>query len=333
MAPPALKAALPLVVLFTTLSSSAGALAGEPSAPDKDSDNRQYARRGVDSLMDGDLDAAISIFRQVEQNDPQSPLGYLLEAEAIWWRIYYSTADLLDPDVFDVARSEASPEDSHFSDLINVAITRSEVRIRAHQDVARNTLYEGMAYALEGRLTGLRGKDLAMTRSAKKMRTLLLSALKMDPNLTDAYLGLGIYNYFIDTLPPAIKVLKFFANVPGGNRAQGLRQIRQASEQGELTRDEAKFYLAKDYSHDSEKKYKNSLELFHELSDESPHNPLWTLLSANMQARLGQTREADVLYREAFKKTGKINSEPAHAVHQAAREILSRQHPTEKFSD
>ena len=315
------------------MGPDAGFLAGKPSAPDRDSESRQYSRRGIDLLMDGDPDAAINIFRQIEQNDPQSPLGYLLEAEAIWWKIYYSTANLLDPDVFDVAAQDVSPYDSHFSDLIRVATARSEVRIRAQADVARNTLYEGMAYALDARLSGLRGKDLASTRAGKKMRTLLLSALKMDPTLADANLGLGTYNYFIDTLPPAIKVLKILVNVPGGNRKMGLEQIQQAAAKGDLIRGEAKFYLAKNYSRDSERNYRQSSELFEGLAGEYPHNPLWTLLSADMLLHLGQAREGDALYREVFAKTEKMSSEPAHAVHLTAREVLARQHPNENFSE
>src|SRR6266567_3590031 len=80
------------------------------------------AQQGLDALMNGDPDAAIEIFRQIETRDPQSPLGDLLEADAAWWKIYLTTADLVDPDVFDVVYSPSSIYDSHFEELIAVAI-------------------------------------------------------------------------------------------------------------------------------------------------------------------------------------------------------------------
>lgn len=319
---PVIKGAL-LLVLCTAIGHGAGARAAARQADIPESENRAYARRGIDRMMDGDLDAAIQIFRGVQLNDSKSPLGYVLEAQATWWKIYFSTADLLDPDVFDVARQDVSPLDSHFSDLTNAAIRLSEARIRAEQDVARSVLYEGMAYGLEARLSGMRGKDLSTTRAGKKMRALLLSALKLDPRLADAYLGLGTYNYFIDTLPPAIKLLRVLGNVPGGNRELGMQQIQQASEKGDLVRGEAKFFLAKNYSRGTEKKYRQSLELFQELARDYPHNPLWTLLSADMQLHSGNTAEGNALFQEVIKSTEGKNWELDRAVHQTAEKALA----------
>ncbi len=330
IAGPPLLAGL-LLWVGISIGHSAGLPTAESQSRDKESQNWNYSRRGIDLLMDGDAGTAIGVFRQIQQNDPKSPLGYLLEAQAVWWRIYYSTANLLDPDVFDVARQDISPEDSHFSDLTNVAVTRSQIALRAGEDVARNNLYEGMAYALQARLLGLRGKDLATARAGKKMRIFLLAALKVDPNLVDANLGLGIYNYYIDNLPPAIKVLRVLGNVPGGNRDLGLQQIQKAAENGDLVREEARFYLAKNCSGDREKKYSKALEIFQQLARDHARNSLWVLLCADMRLRLGQTRDGDQLYRKVYQDTQGKTSETDRAVHRAARDRLVRMHPKEKI--
>jgi Tetratricopeptide repeat len=320
-----------LAILFFASSSHASRKhAASPQGSEHDSEEREASRRGVEMLMDGDTDGAIRVFQELQQKDPQSPLGYLLEAQSIWWKIYYTTADLLDPDVFDVAKQDSSPLDSHFSDLLKAAIERAETHIQAREDVARNNLYEGMAYALDARLTGLRGKDLAAARSGKKMRTYLMLAMKLDPNLADAELGLGNYNYFIDTLPPAIKLLRILGNVPGGDKALGFRQIQHASETGDLTKGEARFYLAKNYSGDGEKQYKKALELFLGLTRDYPHNPLWKLLAAEMRYRLGDTRTADEIYRDVAQQTYGMVTETEHAVHLAARDGYLRRHPEDK---
>jgi Tetratricopeptide repeat len=325
---PAIGTVLALLLIVPTGQASRKHAA--PAAPGRDAEERATSRHGVDMLMDGDTDGAIKVFRQIQENDPQSPLGYLLEAQSIWWKIYYTTADLLDPDVFDVAKLDYSPLDSHFSDLLSAAITRSEAHLKAQEDVARNNLYEGMAYALQARLTGMRGKDLATARAGKKMRSYLMQALKLNSHLEDAELGLGNYNYFIDTLPPAIKLLRILGNVPGGDKDLGLRQIRQASETGDLTRGEARFYLAKNYSTDGEKQYQKSLELFQGLARDYPHNPLWKLLSGDMRCRLGETREGDALFRQVGEETRGMVTETEHAVHVAAHDGYLRRHPGDK---
>ena len=201
-----------LVLAASILASSLAAARPARAGPNHpiDEDDRHYAARGVAMMMDGDLDGATEVFQQIEQKDPESPLGYVLEANTTWWKIYYVSANLIDPDVFDVANMEATPYDSHFDDLDNVAIHKAEARIHRRQDLARSYLYEGYAYALRGRLEGLHDRDLATARAGKKMRSHLLRALELDPSLTDAYLGIGIYNYFVDTLPGIVKFLSMF---------------------------------------------------------------------------------------------------------------------------
>ena len=304
-----------------------------PEAAPRDAELRETARRGIAALMNGDPDGAIEIFQQIRKADPQSPLGYLFEADATWWTIYLTTGNLVDPDVFDVARSSTSPYDSHFEDMVNAAIRKANARVHAHQDEARNYLYEGMAYGLKGRFYGLRDNDLPTARAGKKMRALLLTALKMDPSLEDAYLGLGIYNYFVDTLPTIVKMLKFLIGLPAGGRELGLEQLRRATDKGDLVRDEAKFYLAKDFSRRSEAEFDESLELFQQLAHAYPDNMLWTLLSGSLEIRLGRAEQGEDLYREALAKTARTKSEVGQALHREARKALLRRHPNDRFGD
>jgi tetratricopeptide (TPR) repeat protein len=309
------------------------AQASAPTAPSdlRDREDREVVLQGIRLLMDGDPDAAIEVLRRIQREDPQSPLGYLFEADATWWKIYLTTGDLIDPDVFDVARSSTSPYDSHFEDTVDVAIRNAAARARAHDNEARNILYEGLAYGLRGRFFGLRDNDLPTARAGKRMRVLFLKAIELDPSLADAYLGLGTYNYFVDTLPAIVKLLKFLIALPGGSRELGLQQLRLAAEKGELVRDEARFYLAKDFSRGNEKQYARSLELFQGLARDYPDNTLWTLLEGSLEIRLGHVEQGERLYRQAYKKTAGMKSEVGEALHAAARRALARRHPSEKF--
>jgi tetratricopeptide (TPR) repeat protein len=291
----------------------------------------EQARHGIDLLMDGDADGAIAVFRQVERSNPKSPLGYLFEADALWWKIYLTTGNLIDPDVFDVSNASSSPYDDEFLRVIHEAIRKSEARLKTGDDRGRSELYAGFGYALLGRFYGLRDNDLPTARAAKKMHALLLQAVQDDPNLIDAYLGLGLYNYFVDTLPTIIKLLKFFIGLPGGSREVGLEQLERVAQHGDMARPEAQFYLAKDYSRKNEEQYAKSLALFQQLGKEFPNNPLWPLLQGSLEIKLGRVDEGEAMYRAALEKTAGSPDPVVQAIHDQARQALARRHPDQKF--
>jgi tetratricopeptide (TPR) repeat protein len=287
------------------------------------------ARAGMKMLMNGSPDEAIKTFQQIQQDDPESAVGYLLEADATWWKIYLTIGNLVDPDVFDVANTQKSAYDARFEEILNVAIRKAEASIHAQRDVARNYLYEGLGYGLRARFTGLRDSDLPTARAGKKMRSLLLQAVATQPNLNDAYLGLGIYNYFVDTLPTLVKLLKFLIGLPGGSRDLGLQQLETAANKGDLVRSEAKFYLAKDYSRGTEQQYAKSLQLFQELELEYPENMLWKLLVGSLEIRLGRVDEGESRYRAVLSRTQGAVSDVDQALHREAIKAIARRHPGE----
>jgi hypothetical protein len=291
------------------------------------------ARHGLDLLMDGDPDSAVQVFRGIEESDPQSPLGDLLLADAVWWKIYFASGDLINPDVFDIVNTRTTPYDAQFDTLIDEVIRKAQAKINAREDVARNELYLGMAYGLQARLTGMRGDDLATARAGKKMRATLLDAISKDPSLKDAYLGVGIYNYFVDTLPAIVKLIRWFIGLPGGSREEGLRQIERTATEGDLARGEAKFYLAKDFSRPYEGQYQKSLELFQQLSREYPRSGLWKILEGSLEIELGHKAGGEALYRQVLNETAGSTREAGRAFHRAAKKALLTQHPDEKFGD
>ena len=282
------------------------------------------ACHGMQLLMDGDIDGAIQVFRQVEQADPESPLGYVLEADANWWKIYLTEGNLTDPDVFEALSEKVTPYDAEFLRLNNLAVQKAQAQIHNHQDQARAYLYQGLAYALEARLEALRDHALATARAGKQMRSLSNAALKLDRTLYDADLGVGIYNYFEATLPTYVKMLRFLIHLPGGSREVGLQQLQTAAEKGEVTKGEAQFHLAKNFSRNNEQQYARSLEIFQAMVREYPDNPLWKLLVGGVEIRMGQTQEGEALYREVVKDTEEPKSEVWKPLHEQAQKALDR---------
>jgi len=47
----------------------------------------------LDKIYSFDLDGAVEGARRLEEAQPDHPLGYLLEAEALWWKIWCLSAE------------------------------------------------------------------------------------------------------------------------------------------------------------------------------------------------------------------------------------------------
>ena len=68
------------------------------------------------------------------------------------------------------------------------------------------------------------GERLAAARDGKRIKEALERALALDPDLQDAYFGIGLYHYYADVAPAAAKMLRWLLLLPGGDREQGLER-------------------------------------------------------------------------------------------------------------
>jgi cytochrome c-type biogenesis protein CcmH/NrfG len=154
-----------------------------------------------------------------------------------------------------------------------------------------------------------------------KARAHLLRAIELDPDLADANTGLGLYNYYADTLSAMAKVLRFFMGIPGGNKHEGIRQLEIAVSKGELTAVEARFYLAKNlrnYDH----QYARAAALMQPLVAQHPQNPIFLLILGDIEAKLNRREQAANSFGAAEKAT--VPNGPCKArVQQVARAALT----------
>ncbi len=247
------------------------------------------ARTAIGEIYSGHPGAAISAAQRLEAAHPADPLGYLIEGEARWWQLYCQH-NQVQYGMVDLWRLPKEPEEKPYLEDARkvVALARAELSTK---ETAQAHLWAGMGYALEARLDGARGEKMATARAGVKARNELLRALALDPRLADAGTGLGLYNYYVDTLSPIIKLLRIFLGIPGGSKQQGVRQLRTAIDRGQITSVEARFYLAKNlrnYDHH----YAQALALAQPLVREYPENPVFLLLVANLEIELGRKPEA-----------------------------------------
>ena len=118
----------------------------------------------------------------------------------------------------------------------------------------------------------LRGERLAAARDGKRIKDSLERALSLDPEMADAHFGIGLYRYYADVAPAALRILQWLFLLPGGDRAGGLDEIDQARKSGLLLRSEADYQLHLLYLW-YEKRPEPALALLEDLVERHPRNP------------------------------------------------------------
>ena len=194
----------------------------------------------LDHIYSGKRELALSEIHQLEEKYPTHPLPYLLEAETEWWKIWCASAEYKYGMTMARHRDKVAA-DQHYLELARKAYKLAQASIQ-EKDSGEMELYAGMADALEARLYGLRFDTRATARSGVRARAHFMNALAKDPSLADAYTGLGLYNYYVDTLSTIARVIRFSMGVPGGKKEEGIRQLNRAIREGQLTPAVARFY-------------------------------------------------------------------------------------------
>jgi hypothetical protein len=254
------------------------------------------ALQALELVYSGQTDKALIETKEFEGSDPDNPLGYLLEAEARWWQMYCEACEIR-WNMIDAWHRSRLPSDEAYLALLDKAIHLAEAHI-AQSDTAEMEFYAGMGWGLRARLMGLLDDHRGTARAGVNGRARMLRCLELDPEMADAYAGLGLYNYYVDTLSTLARVLRFFMGIPGGDKREGIRQLRMAMEKGVVTRVGARFFLANNlrvYDHD----YFASIDVLSPLATEYPQNPIFQLVLGDDHAKLAHWPLATSILRAA----------------------------------
>jgi hypothetical protein len=314
-----IAASLLRVVVFLTGCMGAASIAAGRARPPLELPSGTAAI--LDNIYSGRTDIAATGAKQLQQQDPGSPLGYLLEAEALWWKIWCVSAEFKYG--MTMARHREKLEgDQAYLELTTKAYKLAEEHIHK-QDSGEMRLYAGMADGLAARFYGLRGETRASARAGVRARDNFLKALALDPTLEDAYMGLGLYNYYVDTLSGLARVLRFFMGIPGGSKEEGIRQLQRAIAEGQLSPPLARFYLALDL-HNYDQKYEDALEVIGPLVEKYPENPAFQLMQGDLYAKLSRKAPAAACYHAAATAAARLqNADCRRKIDALAKESLA----------
>lgn len=206
----------------------------------------------------------------------------VLGVASLWWQIQ------IDPD--------SRARDGEMSSRSSAAIRAAEQWTTREPQRAEAWFYLAGAYAPLTQWRILRGQRLTAARDALKIKQALEHAVALDPDMHDAYFGIGLYHYYADVAPTALKFLRFLLLMPGGDRTQGLREMAQARAHGVLLAGEADYqmhYVYLWYEHDTAR----ALELLRSLDARYPDNPLFLERIAEVEERY---RHDDAAARHAW---------------------------------
>ena len=192
----------------------------------------------------------------------------LLEVVALLWEIQ------IDP--------HNPSRDAMFRARADGAISALDAWTRREPGRAEAWFYLGGAYGARAQWRVLRNQTFAAAQDGKRIKEALERATTLDPELQDAYFGIGLYHYYADVAPAAAKMLRWLLLLPGGDKAAGMAEMLRARSAGQLLRSEADYQLHLIYLW-YEKQTPRALELLRSLRDRHPRNPHFPQLIAEIE--------------------------------------------------
>jgi tetratricopeptide (TPR) repeat protein len=267
----------------------------------------ELRRSGWDAVYNMDFDAARAEFTELQQRAPQHPVGDLLMASLTWIEQLnrsrrlqinlYRTADFYagakpgKDTGSDVIPAEV---DKAFRQYISRALTKAQALVKDGPKDAEAVYFLGSVYGV------LAGYEASATRQfssamsdGKKSVKHLKEALKLDPELYDAYMAVGLFDYVIGSLPWVYRTFAFIGGF-SGDKEEGIGELKLVVEKGKYNRDDATLLLIVVYR--QEGKFHDALALLQSLSDKYPRNHLFKLETATIFASMGRFDESAAIY-------------------------------------
>ena len=221
-------------LLFVLLLVAGPARAAESRyiTPEMDKDIME----GVDDIYRMRFDAAEDAARRAIAIDPEEPHAYIGLAGAAWTKYVYGT-DQGDESLI-----------KEFEKRTEKAIAVGEAWTKKHPDDAGGLMTLGAAYGVWSRLLIVQHSWVRGYLKGRRALTLTKEAVKKDPQYWDAYLGLGMYEYYSDLYPHFIGALAKL--VLRGNRKQGIDDLEMVAEKGHFSQSNARILLVEIYTED-----------------------------------------------------------------------------------
>ncbi len=249
-----------LVFVVVALAAPARLLG---SAPALTRPGDAEARAALGLVYDGDFPGAEAHLAALAQERPGDPVLPYLQALALEWRLEQDPASRAhDEEVLALADRSLS--------LASATLARDPADGRA-------LLARGAAHGVKSRLHLFRWEKSPAAREAVRMREALAAARAAGVTALDLDFGLGLYDYYADTLPRFFKLVALVLRIPGGDRERGLLSLARVARGGSLFHDDEARVQMYDVHSYFERRPDRALHWIREMWRLHPGWPIWGL--------------------------------------------------------
>jgi len=196
-------------------------------AADDDAATR-LARHGVDQVLNLDLEQARQTFKTLQTRHPAYPFALFLEAAVDW----------AEAEVSEGARRDGMRERAIRSMVATAERVDQYLDEGGSVDVAQWRLTRGMANFFAARMYADSGHSIKAYRLGRAGRDELRELIAKNPDLNDAYLVLGMYEYIAGSIPRGLRWLAALFDLKG-DRDLGVRYLERASAKAPVMAPEA----------------------------------------------------------------------------------------------
>ena len=223
------------LLTFALLAAfSQAAWAAIPKAEPLPEELRLISKKGIEAIYAVDLTEAQKEFELALSKYPEHPFPHFGIAMTKWANLEY-------------LEDESDPKlDKEYGELTDKAIEVGKVWIAKHPGDANAYMCMGGMYGLRARLAVLQHRWIKAYFDGRKALSYMHQSLKIDPELYDAYLGLGMYEYYSGTLTGVVKVLAKL--VMPGDAKKGIELLTVCKDKGYFNALAAKLLLIEIYT-------------------------------------------------------------------------------------
>ena len=245
------------------LAPTVPALASSAEAP-----GDLEARAALSLVYDGDFHGAESRLAALARARAADPVLPYLQALALEWRLEQDPAD--------------RTHDAEVLALADRALGLSASCLGRDPSDRRALLARGAAHGVKSRLHLFRWEKGPASREAVRMREALVAARDAGEKALDLDFGLGLYDYYADTLPRFFKVVAFVLRIPGGDRERGIDALARVARGGSTFHDDEARVQMYDVHSFFERKPDRALHWIREMWRLHPGWPIWGLKLAQL---------------------------------------------------
>ena len=221
---------------------------------------------GIHSSFREDYALAESSFQTLIRMAPEDPAGYFFLAA-----LYH--AQMID--------YESDFREKELYENVKIAKKLARQRIKENKKDAWAHVILGNSYGVKAVYNATKGEWWSGLNEGLSAKSALKKAIQLDPELYDAYVGLGSYHYWASVKTRALWWLPFI----GDHRQRGISQTKLAHEKSIFSSAAAASGLI--WMYISEKQYDQAISLAQEMQSEYPAGKsfLWPLAQAYFEKR------------------------------------------------